>query len=208
MSPAALVLVGLVAAGGLLLVARGERWRPLWGAVVLAGLLAVAAGLAWASGSAPEGVVEGAAVAAVLAAVTGGGPVATAVLQAADPHGITAHWARHPLVPGAPVSAPARTAPIDPPTPGPMPPPAARGPADPDILRGGAWIGVLERAAVAGTLLAGWPEGLAVVLAVKGLGRYNELRTTPAAAERFIIGSLASVLWAVACVGVAVLLRS
>jgi hypothetical protein len=82
------------------------------------------------------------------------------------------------------------------------------GPGDPDVLRGGAWIGVLERAAVAGTLLADWPEGLAVVLAVKGLGRYNELRETPAASERFILGTLASSLWAAACVGVAMLLRS
>jgi hypothetical protein len=82
------------------------------------------------------------------------------------------------------------------------------GPGDPDILRGGAWIGVLERAAIAGTLLADWPEGLAVVLAVKGLGRYNELRETPAASERFILGTLASSLWAAACVGVALLSRS
>jgi hypothetical protein len=81
------------------------------------------------------------------------------------------------------------------------------GPSDPQVLRGGAWIGVLERAAVAGTLLTGWPEGLAVVLAVKGLGRYNELRGTPAAAERFILGTLTSALWAAACVGVAVLTR-
>ena len=42
---------------------------------------------------------------------------------------------------------------------------------------------------------------------MKGLGRYAELKA-PAAAERFIIGTLASVLWAAACVGVAVLLRS
>jgi hypothetical protein len=82
----------------------------------------------------------------------------------------------------------------------------AGGPSDPEVLRGGAWIGVLERAAVAGTLLAGWPEGLAVVLAVKGLGRFAELRA-PAAAERFILGTLASALWAVACVGVVVLVR-
>jgi hypothetical protein len=81
------------------------------------------------------------------------------------------------------------------------------GPQDPEILRGGAWIGALERAAIAGTLLAGWPEGLAVVLAVKGLGRYAELRA-PAAAERFIVGTLASGLWAVACVGIAVLIRA
>lgn len=80
------------------------------------------------------------------------------------------------------------------------------GAQDPELLRGGAWIGVLERAALTGTLLAGWPEGLAVVLAVKGLGRFDELRT-PAAAERFIVGTLASALWAAACAGVVVLLR-
>lgn len=82
----------------------------------------------------------------------------------------------------------------------------AGGPQDPDILRGGAWIGLLERAAVAAALLAGSAEGLVVVLAVKGLGRYAELRA-PAAAERFIIGTLASALWAAACIGVAVLVR-
>ena len=71
-----------------------------------------------------------------------------------------------------------------------------------EVLRGGAWIGALERAAVFATLVAGWPEGLAVVLALKGLGRYPELRTeTPGAAERFIIGTFTSVLWAVACAG-------
>ena len=81
---------------------------------------------------------------------------------------------------------------------------AAGGPADPEILRGGAWIGVLERAAIAAALLVRWPEGLAVVLAVKGLGRYAELKAA-AAAERFIIGTLASGLWATACVGVVLL---
>jgi hypothetical protein len=83
---------------------------------------------------------------------------------------------------------------------------ASGGPGDPEVLRGGAWIGVLERAAVAGTLLLGWTEGLAVLVAVKGLGRFTELKA-PAAAERFIIGTLASLLWAAGCVGVVVLLR-
>ncbi|MGZ8743907.1 MAG: hypothetical protein ACXWXO_13400 [Nocardioides sp.] len=81
------------------------------------------------------------------------------------------------------------------------------------VLRGGAWIGAFERTAVFASLVAGWPEGLAVVLALKGLGRYSELRADagepgrPAApdaggvAERFIIGTFASVLWAVACAG-------
>lgn len=78
------------------------------------------------------------------------------------------------------------------------------------VLRGGAWIGGLERLAVFATLVAGWPEGLAVVLAVKGLGRYPELRAAEegvrtGAAERFIIGTLVSVLWAAACAGIVVL---
>jgi hypothetical protein len=74
------------------------------------------------------------------------------------------------------------------------------------VLRGGAWIGALERLAVYVALVAGWAPGLAIVLAVKGLGRYPELRNQEdtGVAERFIIGTFASVLWAVACAGVAV----
>ncbi|GIG35106.1 hypothetical protein [Cellulomonas pakistanensis] len=65
-------------------------------------------------------------------------------------------------------------------------------------LRGGTWIGVLERLAVTGALLAGEPGGVAVVVAVKGLGRYPELRAgdDPAVSERFVIGTLASLVWA------------
>lgn len=78
------------------------------------------------------------------------------------------------------------------------------------VLRGGAWVGFLERAAISATLLAGWPEGMALVLAVKGVGRYPELRGPESvqshAPETFIIGTLASVLWAAACAGVAVLI--
>jgi hypothetical protein len=80
------------------------------------------------------------------------------------------------------------------------------------VLRGGAWIGYLERAAVAGTLLAGFPEGLALVLGLKGVGRYPELRDASSrrsadTAEEFIIGTLASLLWAAAAAGTAALLR-
>jgi hypothetical protein len=76
------------------------------------------------------------------------------------------------------------------------------------VLRGGAWIGALERAAVFASLAAGLPEGVAIVLAVKGLGRYPELRNqeVTGAAERFIIGTFTSVLWAAACAGVVRLL--
>jgi hypothetical protein len=172
MGIASLVTVALVAAVGLLLTARGERRRPGWAAAFLTALLAFAAALAWMSDDAPAGVVQAATAAAVLAAVLGGGPVATAVLRAADPAQIG----------------------------------VAGGPQDPTILRGGAWIGALERAAVAAALLTGSAEALVAVTAVKGLGRFAELRA-PAAAERFIVGTLASGLWAAACVGVALLLR-
>ena len=81
------------------------------------------------------------------------------------------------------------------------------------VLRGGAWIGYLERAAVAGTLLAGFPEGLALVLAVQGVGRYPELRDagregrSADAPEEVVIGTLASLLWAAAAAGTGALLR-
>lgn len=73
------------------------------------------------------------------------------------------------------------------------------------ILRGGTWVGALERLAVYGSLVAGIPSGVALTLAVKGLGRYPELRSgdRPATAERFIIGTLVSVLWAALCAYVA-----
>ncbi|WP_372593713.1 hypothetical protein [Actinotalea sp.] len=63
-------------------------------------------------------------------------------------------------------------------------------------LRGGTWIGVLERLAVTATLAAGFPEGVAIVVAIKGLGRFSELAKNPDSSERFVIGTLASLLWA------------
>ena len=78
--------------------------------------------------------------------------------------------------------------------------------ATPGVLRGGTWIGILERLFITGGILVGSPEVIAVVIAVKGLGRYPELRETEqelrgGVAERFIIGTLTSFLWA-AAVGV------
>lgn len=80
-----------------------------------------------------------------------------------------------------------------------LPPLPARPPAPtaPVILRGGLVIGFLERLAVATAVLADEPVAIAYVVAIKGLGRYAELKETPAAAERFIIGTLTSMLWAV-----------
>ncbi|WP_328988712.1 hypothetical protein OG394_21035 [Kribbella sp. NBC_01245] len=81
-----------------------------------------------------------------------------------------------------------------------------------EILRGGALIGALERGAIFGSMVAGWPEGIAITLAIKGLARYPELSdpdqidpdkpdpgAARAVAERFIIGTFTSVLWAVGC---------
>jgi len=68
--------------------------------------------------------------------------------------------------------------------------------SSPRILRGGAIIGVLERLAVCVAVLTGQPVAIAYVVAIKGLGRFAELKETPVAAERFIIGTLTSLLWA------------
>nr|WP_108871432.1 hypothetical protein [Tessaracoccus timonensis] len=82
---------------------------------------------------------------------------------------------------------------------------------DPTILEswhglpGGRWIGMLERAATYACIVAGFPAGLAFILAVKGLGRYPELRNgdDPRLGEVFIIGTFASMLWACAFAGIA-----
>jgi len=79
-----------------------------------------------------------------------------------------------------------------------------------DVLRGGAWIGALERLAVFAGLAAGFPEGVAVVLALKGVGRFPDLRQDQAhggTTERFIIGTFTSVLWAAACAGMVALMN-
>lgn len=63
------------------------------------------------------------------------------------------------------------------------------------LLRGGTTIGYLERLAVVLSIIVGYPEAMAVVVAVKGVGRFSELAAAEAR-ERFIIGTLASLLWA------------
>jgi hypothetical protein len=121
----------------------------------------------------------------VVIAVAGGGPVTTAMLRGAERSGMP--QITHPAEPagtavgGGPSGEPARP-----------------------VLRGGLWIGALERAAIVACLLTGLAEGVALVLAVKSLGRYPELRA-PGAAERFIIGTFTSLLWAAGAAGVALL---
>jgi hypothetical protein len=64
-----------------------------------------------------------------------------------------------------------------------------------EVMRGGTTIGYLERVAVALGIIAGFPEAIAVVVALKGIGRFSELASAEAR-ERFIIGTLASLVWA------------
>lgn len=64
-----------------------------------------------------------------------------------------------------------------------------------ELLRGGRLIGYLERFTVILTIAAGFPEGIAFLIALKGIGRFSEL-SQAAARERFLIGSLASLGWA------------
>lgn len=80
------------------------------------------------------------------------------------------------------------------PTPGPqILEPTAR-----DVLRGGTLIGILERLGVTASILAGQPGLIAVVVAIKGLGRWADLQSNPGLTERFIIGTLTSFLVAAA----------
>jgi hypothetical protein len=74
-------------------------------------------------------------------------------------------------------------------------------------LRGGEVIGLLERLAVAGAIVAGFPEALAVIIAIKGVGRFTELETG-AVRERFIVGTLTSWVWAATAAGIVLLVRS
>jgi hypothetical protein len=70
-----------------------------------------------------------------------------------------------------------------------------------EVLRGGTTIGYLERLGVALAIVVGFPEAIAVVVAIKGIGRFSELASAEAR-ERFIIGTLASLLWACVVAGV------
>lgn len=69
-----------------------------------------------------------------------------------------------------------------------------------EVMRGGTTIGYLERVAVTLGIVSGFPEAIAVVVALKGIGRFSELAAAEAR-ERFIIGTLASLLWACVVAG-------
>lgn len=157
------------------------------GLTVLLGLATATAIVAATAGPATGSPAAAATVIAAVAAVTGGGPVVRAVLKLG---GVRAD--RTPTT--DPEDHDDTETPDD----------AETEPSDPNEvgpLRGGRVIGYLERLAVVTTLMAGWPEGLAIILAVKSLARYPELRA-PQASEQFIMGTFASVLWAIGLAGI------
>ncbi|QHC68448.1 hypothetical protein GSU68_06905 [Rathayibacter sp. VKM Ac-2759] len=177
-----MVLALVAGVVGAVLALRSSRPHLAWisvGATAAALLLTGLAGTA-----APPVLALTVAVLAFATAVLGGGPVVLMTLDLATTdsrsgtHGgimIAGPLQRPSAAPGSPTAI---GQPIE-------------------VLRGGTTIGVLERIATAGALMSGLPEGVAVVVAVKGVGRFSEL-ASPEARERFIIGTLASLTWSAA----------
>jgi hypothetical protein len=61
-------------------------------------------------------------------------------------------------------------------------------------------IGIFERVATTASIMAGFPEAVAAIIAIKSVGRFTELDVAEVR-ERFIIGTLVSLVWAAACGG-------
>lgn len=165
---------------------RRPRTAPLLvaGTLVALSLVAVAV-LPW---TVPPLVGAVLALLAVALAAVGGDPVVRWVLRVAD-------GSRTPEGPRGGILVDLMTA------------PDAGAPRQEEILRGGTTIGYLERLAAALSIVAGFPAAIAVIVALKGVGRFTEL-ATPAARERFIVGTLASLLWSCAVSGVVALALS
>jgi hypothetical protein len=67
-------------------------------------------------------------------------------------------------------------------------------------VKAGRFIGILERSLIViGIVMGSW-EVILAVIAIKTVGRYQELDDKDAA-EYFLVGSLASILWAVVVAG-------
>jgi hypothetical protein len=183
------LLLILVTMGSLVAAAFAFKFaKPLY-AIMSGGALAAA--LLLAAVPNPEGQSSFGTLLGIIAlalSVIGGGPIAAYALRLAT---------RDSVAPGAyggilveDSLAGNRSVPTDGASDG--------GAAVHEVLRGGLAIGILERLAVTGAILAGFPEAIAVVVAIKGVGRFTELAASEAR-ERFIIGTLSSLTWACAC---------
>lgn len=172
------VFVTLVLGGGLTLAIIASRRGRHWFAAPVAAIVLVVIGIAIVRGIHTPHPIFTLAITVLLIGigVVGGSPVVIAVLELAGSNKNELGEHGGILVTGKTAKDPAR-----------------------EILRGGATIGYLERLLIIGAALLGQFAAVAIVVAVKGLGRFNELETA-AARERFIIGTLASIVWAGACV--------
>lgn len=149
--------------------------RPRTTPLVVAGVLAMGGLITAAVSPVDVAVIPGLALAllAVAVAVIGGNPVTRRILSAATDGRVTETADGGILLKGQ----------------------GGKPEAERTLLRGGTVIGYLERVAVAASIIVGFPEALAVVVAVKGIGRFSELANSDAR-ERFIIGTLSSLVWA------------
>ena len=178
------LLLLLVTGGSLALAVLAFRQQRQQYAIASAGGLAAA--LVIAAVPAPEGAGSFGIVLAMVAlalSVVGGGPMAVLALRLATNNSVPPGAHGGILVGDGDVAAPGQ---------------ADAGGTVHEVLRGGLMIGILERLAVTGAILAGFPEAIAVVVAIKGVGRFTELAAAEAR-ERFIIGTFASLIWACAC---------
>lgn len=182
------VLLLLVTLASLILAILAFRLHKQPFAIASAGSLAGALLLAALPiGEAPAVFVVVIGLVSLALAVIGGGPAAVLALQLATQNSVTSGSHGGILVPAGTDTTPPDAAET-----------AAATTTVHEVLRGGLTIGVLERLAVTGAILAGFPEALAVVVAIKGVGRFTELASGEAR-ERFIIGTLTSLIWACAC---------
>lgn len=179
-------LLLLVSALAVLATATGRRYFAIPAIVVVAvGALALVFGF----DARPVGLLAGILpLCIIVVAIVAGGPVTTLVLSAAtrDDAPAGTHG-------GIVVAAPSAT------------PTTSRAKlATREVLRGGMTIGYLERTVIVAAVLIGRWELVAALIAIKGLGRFRDLEAS-AATERFIIGTLVSMLWAGACAALIVL---
>ncbi|GAB3124598.1 hypothetical protein [Glaciibacter psychrotolerans] len=182
------LLLVLAIVGSLVLAALAFKLKKQVFAIASAGGLAFA--LLVAAAPAPAGPASYGSLLGVLAlalAVIGGAPIATLALTLSTRNSVAPGAHGGILVDRAAGMVAADAAAF-----------ASPGTAMHEVLRGGLAIGLLERFAVAGAILAGFPEAIAVVVAIKGVGRFTELAAAEAR-ERFIIGTLASLIWACTC---------
>lgn len=177
------VLLLLVTAGSLACAVLAFKLHKRAYAIVSAGALAAAlviAAVPTPAGPSGFGILLG--MLGLALAVVGGGPMAVLALSLATKNTVPQGTHGGILVENGTVPLLAETA----------------APAVHEVLRGGLAIGILERLATAGAIIAGFPEAIAIVVAIKGVGRFTELDTAEAR-ERFIIGTFASLIWACAC---------